>query len=143
MRPERIFFLGLGALSYAVYTAAAMAGAAGKPDVAAAAKGKITYARYCVSCHGPEARGDGPMAADLRVPPADLTTLAARSGGSFPFDGVAQAIDGRKTTRGHGSPDMPVWGEVFERTQGTDASSAASAVSRLTHYLWTLQRVGT
>lgn len=143
MKPERILFLGLGSLLYAVYTVAAMVGAPTKPDLAAAAKGQITYARYCASCHGPEARGDGPTAADLRVPPPDLTALAARSGGVFPFEAVAQAIDGRKTTRGHGSPDMPVWGEVFARTQGTDAPSPATAVGRITHYLWTLQRVGT
>lgn len=142
MRTKSIFFLGLGSLLY-VASASGIAGAARQPDPAAAAKGKIIYARYCASCHGPEARGDGPTAADLRVPPPDLTTLASRSGGTFPFDAVAQAIDGRKTTRGHGSPDMPVWGEVFERTQGTDAPSPATAVGRITQYLWTLQRVGT
>ena len=59
-----------------------MAAAATKPDLAAAAKGQVTYARYCASCHGPEARGDGPVAADLRVPPPDLTALSARSGGA-------------------------------------------------------------
>ncbi len=143
MKPERVFLLGVGSLLCAVFTAATQPGPPTKPDLAAAAKGKITYERYCASCHGPEARGNGVIAADLRVPPPDLTTLASRSGGPFPFDAVAQAIDGRKTTRGHGSPDMPVWGEVFARTQGTDAPSPASAVGRLTHYLWTLQRVGT
>jgi len=30
------------------------------PDAAAAAKGRLTYVRYCVSCHGPQAKGDGP-----------------------------------------------------------------------------------
>jgi mono/diheme cytochrome c family protein len=139
MRPERLFLMGMGSLVAAVYVTAA---SAAKPDLAAAAKGKVTYARYCTSCHGPQARGNGPVAADLRVPPPDLTALSARSGGSFPFDAVAQAIDGRKATRGHGSLDMPVWGEVFARTQGTDAPSPASAVGRITHYLWTLQRVG-
>ena len=140
MKPQRFFLVGMGSLAYAVY---AMAAAPTKPDLAAAAKGKVTYGRYCASCHGLEARGNGPMAAELRVPPPDLTAISARSGGTFPFDAIAQAIDGRKTTRGHGLPDMPVWGEVFARTQGTDAPSPALAVSRITHYLWTLQRVGT
>jgi len=111
-----------------------------KPDAPAAARGKVIYQRYCGSCHGKEARGDGALASDLRVAPPDLTTLAAKNGGKFPFDSVAQAIDGRKTTRGHGASDMPVWGEVFPKTGGTDSSSVSTAVGRLTHYLWSVQR---
>jgi mono/diheme cytochrome c family protein len=110
-----------------------------KPDAPAVAKGKVIYERYCASCHGKEARGDGTLASDLRVAPPDLTTLAAKNRGKFPFDAVAQAIDGRKTTRGHGPSDMPVWGEIFPKTGGTDASSVSTAVGRLTHYLWSVQ----
>jgi mono/diheme cytochrome c family protein len=110
-----------------------------RPDAAAAAKGKVIYARYCASCHGKEARGDGALASDLRVAPPDLTTLAAKNGGKFPFDAVAQAVDGRKTTRGHGASDMPVWGEIFPKTGGTDSPSVSTAVGRLTYYLWSLQ----
>ena len=113
-----------------------------KPDAAAAAKGKIIYERYCGNCHGPSGRGDGTLAPDLRVPPTDLTLLAAKNAGKFPFDAVAQAVDGRKTTRGHGTPDMPVWGEIFPKTAGTESPSVESAVGRLTHYLWSLQRTG-
>lgn len=115
-------------------------GAAEGPDAKAAAKGKLIYQRYCGSCHGPEARGDGPIAADLRVPPTDLTRLAEKNGGKFPFEAVVRAIDGRKETRGHGAPDMPVWGEVFPKTAGTESPSVSSAVGRITHYLWTLQK---
>jgi len=110
------------------------------PDRGAAAKGKIIYERYCASCHGRSARGDGVLAADLKVPPADLTQLAARNGGSFPFAAVARAIDGRQGTRAHGTPDMPVWGEIFSKTEGTDSPSVQTAVGRLTHYIWTSQR---
>ena len=56
------------------------------------AKGRIVYTRYCVSCHGRDARGDGPLAADLRVPVPDLRTLAARSGGVYPHDRVVRII---------------------------------------------------
>lgn len=113
--------------------------AEGKPDAPAAAKGKVIYERYCASCHGKEARGDGALAPDLRIAPPDLTTLAAKNHGKFPFDVVAQAVDGRKTTRGHGAPDMPVWGEIFPKTGGTESPSVSSAVGRLTHYLWSVQ----
>lgn len=109
-------------------------------DADAAAKGKIIYQRYCGSCHGTAGRGDGPLAPDLRVPPTDLTLLAAKSRGRFPIDAVARAIDGRQTTRGHGAPDMPVWGEIFPKTKGTDAPSVQSAVGRIAHYLWSIQK---
>ncbi|HSB62315.1 MAG TPA: c-type cytochrome, partial [Vicinamibacteria bacterium] len=116
------------------------AGAEVRPDQAAAAKGRVVYERYCASCHGANGMGDGTLASDLRVPPADLTTLAQKNGGTFPFDAVAQSIDGRKSTRGHGAPDMPVWSEIFPKTGGTGAPSVSSAVGRITHHLWSIQR---
>jgi hypothetical protein len=54
---------------------------------------------------------------------------------------VARSIDGRQTTRGHGTPDMPVWGEIFPRTAGTESPSTSSAVGRIAHYLWSIQAV--
>lgn len=109
------------------------------PDQGAAAKGKVIYQRYCASCHGAEARGNGVIAGELRLPPADLTRLAKRNGGRFPFDRVARAIDGRQKTGAHGAPDMPLWGEVFPKTEGTEAPSVQSAIGRITHYLWSVQ----
>jgi len=110
-----------------------------RPEPDAAGKGKVIYQRYCASCHGSEARGNGPLAADLRVRPTNLTRLAEKNNGRFPFDVVARSIDGRQTTRGHGTPDMPVWGEIFPRTAGTESPSTSSAVGRITHYLWSIQ----
>jgi putative copper export protein/mono/diheme cytochrome c family protein len=37
------------------------------------AAGRALFAEHCVSCHGDSGRGDGPVAQDLRAPPADLT----------------------------------------------------------------------
>ena len=36
-------------------------------------KGKSIFARYCVGCHGPAGKGDGPAAAALSPKPRDLT----------------------------------------------------------------------
>ena len=118
---------------------AAWGGAAQRPEPDAAARGKVIYQRYCASCHGVEARGNGPLAADLRFPPTDLTRLVEKNRGRFPFDLVARSIDGRQTTRGHGTPDMPVWGEIFPKTAGTESPSVDTAVGRITHYLWSIQ----
>ena len=71
-----------------------------------------------------------------------VTTLAAKNAGEFPYDRVAGSIVGRQTTHVHGTPDMPVWGEVFAATTGTEAPSAESAVKRITHFLWAQQVKG-
>jgi mono/diheme cytochrome c family protein len=118
----------------------ALAKAEEKLDAAAAASGRVIYQRYCASCHGRGGRGDGTLAEDLRVRPTDLTQLAAKSGGSFPFAAVVESIDGRRRTRGHGTADMPVWGEVFTKTTGTGTSTVEAAVDRIAHYLWSIQR---
>ena len=108
------------------------------PD-AAAAKGRVTYVRYCVSCHGPQAKGDGPLARDLRVPVPDLTTLAQRNGGKFPHDRVVQVIQAGDTVRGHGTADMPAWGDAFKKTKGTGEVTVEAAIRNLSQYLRTLQ----
>lgn len=130
----------LGTLAFVACGLAAAASAQDRPDPAAAAKGEIIYVRYCGSCHGTQGRGDGILAPDLRVPPTDLTRLAAKAGGRFQFDEVRRSVDGRKTVRGHGSADMPVWGEVFPRASGTDSPDTESAIWRLTHYIWSIQQ---
>lgn len=56
--------------------------------------GAVDYASFCASCHGFGGRGDGPSAAGLATPPADLTQLAAANGGTFPMLEVIGRIDG-------------------------------------------------
>jgi mono/diheme cytochrome c family protein len=109
------------------------------PDLSEAVFGETIYLRYCAACHGRSLKGDGPVAPGLVKKPIDLTALTSRFGGAFPYDRVAAMIDGRQTNRMHGTPDMPVWGEVFALTSGTDAPSAESAVKRITHYVWSNQ----
>ena len=134
--------LALVAMPVALLAAAAVAEAqaAAQPDTGAAAKGAIVYVRYCVSCHGKGASGDGPLAADLQVAVPDMTTLAARSGGRFPEARVQRIIQSGEALRGHGTPDMPAWGDAFRKTEGTDARTPDEAIRNLTHYLWSLQR---
>ena len=108
-------------------------------DPSEAGMGQLIYGRYCAACHGREGKGDGPVAPGLVKKPIDLTALASKNGGKFPYDKIARAIDGRETPRAHGTPDMPVWGEVFAKTAGTDAPSVGDAVKRITHYVWSIQ----
>jgi len=109
-------------------------------DSSQAFKGQVIYQRFCAACHGSAGAGDGQLASGLREHPTDLTRLAERNGGNFAFDKVARAIDGRETVRMHGPSDMPVWGEVFAKTKGTDTSDTSEAVARITHYVWSIQK---
>jgi mono/diheme cytochrome c family protein len=122
-----------------VFALAVPAGAqTAKLDKQAAGKGRTTFVRYCVSCHGMAAKGDGPLAKDLRVPVPDLTTLA--EGEPYPFDRVVEAIAKGSTVRGHGTDDMPAWGDAFSRTEGTGAATPDQAIRNVAHYLWSVQR---
>ena len=79
--------------------------------------GGALYSQFCASCHGGEARGDGPVAPLLTVPVPDLRSLAARNDGAFPMLAVIQTIDGRTARTAHGGP-MPIWGSVFGEAGG-------------------------
>jgi mono/diheme cytochrome c family protein len=71
------------------------------------------YATHCAACHGAAGRGDGPAAAGLGRPPADLTRIAARNGGVFPWTWVMSTIDGfTRTAHGGGGP-MPEFGALL------------------------------
>jgi mono/diheme cytochrome c family protein len=109
-------------------------------DPAAAAKGQTTYVRYCVSCHGPTGKGDGSLAGDLKVAVPDLTTMATRAGGQYPYDRVVRIVRSGEIVRGHGTADMPAWGDVFKKTKGTEEATIDAAVRNLSHYLWSIQR---
>ena len=71
------------------------------------------YMQRCAACHGPQGRGDGPMADMMKVAPRDLTTLSRENDGIFPFLDVYRAIDGRRAIRAHGTSAMPLWGNYF------------------------------
>lgn len=102
------------------------------------------FQRYCRTCHGSEAKGDGHIAQWLKVPPADLTMLSARNDGEFPLERVRAVIDGREEVRTHGRREMPVWGEVFLEPPGDTAAEEAveSKVDDLIAYLRGIQVEG-
>ncbi|XDA97514.1 cytochrome c [Sulfitobacter sp. LCG007] len=108
------------------------------------AAGQALFARHCATCHGEEARGNGPMAPALLLQPTDLTRLAAGNSGVFPVMRVVMRIDGRDPLVSHGSP-MPVYGEFFEgdvasiKAETGQPIMASRPVIDLVHYLQELQ----
>ncbi len=102
--------------------------------------GAFTYRTYCLSCHGPEGRGDGPAAESLRFQPPDLRLIARRNGGKFPADRMRQIVDGRKPVKGYVRAEMPVFGDVFRSaTDGYDEELAQLQIRAVVAYLQTLQ----
>jgi mono/diheme cytochrome c family protein len=76
-----------------------------QPDI-----GKTEYQSGCAACHGVDGKGTGPVADALKTKPADLTMIAKKNNGVFPFGRIYDIIDGRQEVKPHGARDMPIWG---------------------------------
>ncbi len=104
-----------------------------------AASGQEMYMSYCAVCHGKDAKGGGPAAEALKVAPADLTSLAQKNGGKYPFDRVTSVLRGQANLAAHGNEDMPVWGPIFWKMSGGHEGEVALRVTNLNKYLESLQ----
>lgn len=105
--------------------------------------GRAEYAAQCAQCHGPQGRGDGPQAREMKLPVPDLGTLAQRAGDRFPAERVRRVIDGRDDIKGHAGRQMPLWGQRYRRHAGGSAAGEAEVQRRieaLVEHLRTLQR---
>jgi mono/diheme cytochrome c family protein len=103
---------------------------------------KAMYVKYCGACHGPAGKGDGIAGTFFRPQPPDLTQLAKKNGGTFPLQRTMEFIDGRKSLRAHGDPDMPVWGELLSEEANDDLHRRAvvrGTISMITDYLVSIQ----
>lgn len=110
------------------------------PPMQQAYSGSELFKTYCAACHGTSAHGDGPLAANMKKPPPDLTQFAAKNGGVFPAALVAQIIDGRQPITGHGGPDMPVWGDAFKASRlGSSEESIKARIQALVEFLEHIQ----
>ena len=67
-------------------------------------RGKELYQKHCTACHGPEGRGDGPLAAKLNPRPSNLVQTA----GHHPDGDIAWKIE-------IGRGPMPAWKGVLSK----------------------------
>ena len=72
------------------------------PDHTSIARGKNLFKTYCIACHGPGGRGDGPAAAGLNPKPPNLVKMA----GHHPDGDIAWKI-------ANGRAPMPGWEKVI------------------------------
>ena len=110
----------------------------------AAQRGHNLYEQFCMDCHGMKGQGDGVLAEDLKVAPADLTTIALRRKGVFPDVEIREIIDGRRRVRAHGPLNMPLWGKQFgisvASPGGPNEAETRDKISALVDYLKSIQR---
>jgi mono/diheme cytochrome c family protein len=133
---------GITAAALAAVLLAARAAAAFDAFTLADYSGEELFGRFCASCHGEQAHGDGPVAQSLNTAVPDLTRISARYG-EFPAMLIRDTIDGRGVDiRAHGSRAMPVWGYEFWVEEGGDVvaqNTVRDAINRLVEYLRSLQ----
>ena len=111
-------------------------------------QGKADFERLCAPCHGTSGKGDGPQVAHLTKKPADLTVVTQKYG-QFPDQRVFETIAGLDMPDGHGTREMPIWGDVFvtegvgHSTKLEDAVKASDDASRriagLVRYVQSIQ----
>ena len=77
---------------------------------------KADFGQLCAPCHGRDGKGDGTQAERLPKKPADLTVITQKYG-EFPAQKVFETIAGFNMPDGHGTREMPIWGNVFVTEQ--------------------------
>jgi len=111
--------------------------------------GEASFMANCAACHGANGTGNGPILDLLKSAPSDLTGLSERNGGQFPFKRVYEVIADADQNRGHGTSEMPIWGNRFNAdiiaqegefgTGGSGMPTAQARVLELVFYLATIQ----
>ncbi len=101
--------------------------------------GKQMFVNYCASCHGVNGKGNGPAAAALKIPPADLTLLSKSNNGKFPETHVVAVLQFGPAIPPHGSAEMPIWGPILGRMEKANPDAKQIRISNLVQYLKTIQ----
>jgi mono/diheme cytochrome c family protein len=106
-----------------------------------ATSGEAMFNSYCAACHGKDAKGNGPAAAALKVPPPDLTTLSQHQGGKYPAAHVESVLRfGAETYPAHGTKEMPIWGPLLGSISGgINAPQVTQRIYNLNQYIESLQ----
>jgi cytochrome c oxidase cbb3-type subunit 3 len=103
--------LGLMAAGFVAYTLLSTPLPPPPPEVAGdpfLLEGRSIYLARCATCHGPEGRGDGPIAGSLLGPPVGNLSDGKWKHGDKPADVMAVISKGVQGTR------MAGWGELLE-----------------------------
>jgi len=108
------------------------------PPLIRSTKGPDLFRAYCASCHGVDAKGDGPAAPALKAKVPDLTALLKNNKGQFPEARVRKVIMGDEAMAAHGSRAMPIWGPIFHQIE-EDVDRGHVRLENLVKYLESIQ----
>lgn len=129
MRVEKVLLVIVLSCAGFFFVSSPFQASAQKQDAEQITRGRKLFNSYCVSCHGVDATGNGPVASSLKNPPPNLTRIQAKNG-KFPAEEVRKKISGEGELPVHGKKDMPVWGMIFNR----------SDINNLTRFLESVQK---
>jgi mono/diheme cytochrome c family protein len=103
--------------------------------------GAEVYRTYCASCHGTAARGRwSARKRDEEEACEPHGRSPSGTAGRSRAEMVFKTIDGQQPVRGHGGPDMPVWGDVFMRSRDAgDAERVKAVIQSLVEFLDSIQ----
>jgi len=136
-----VFLLGVGAVGFLNLEATGATRQEGPSQLPPAyvPSGHQMFKEYCAACHGADGKGRGPVAASLRVVPADLATPALRYGGTFPEEYVTHVLRFGPGFSAHGSSEMPVWGPIFRDLEHYKEAAVRQRIKNLCDYLESIQ----
>jgi len=109
MRSRFAMLLALAVLAVATVARAEDDGTA-EVKAADAAKGAQIFGQFCVTCHGPQGLGDGPVGKTLNPPPRNFQEAKFKFGDT-PRDHFNVITNGAASKGG--SPLMAPWGAVI------------------------------
>jgi mono/diheme cytochrome c family protein len=112
----------------------------GQQHVIPSLDGPTLFTTYCAICHGQAADGHGPMARILKTPVPNLTEIAKRNGGVFPFERIENISAGTESSGlGHGTRQMPIWGPLFSEIT-SDRDYGKVRLYNISKYLESIQK---
>ncbi len=84
----------------------------GTNDPDSVARGKVLFTQHCQKCHGETGIGDGPLAKQLKISPANLQNITSEQTNTYL---VVQINNGRG--------DMPRWQDFLSEEQTFDLTN--------------------
>jgi len=139
LRKSLLWFLGLFLLSASLVRAGQAQGQTTSPP-RNPFEGADIYRQHCAACHGADGQGHGPSSVAMKHAVPDLTRIAQRNGGKFPFQQVKKVIEGTDPgLLAHGNREMPVWGPIFHEVE-SDMDLGEVRLDTITKHLESMQR---